>query len=98
MNEEYDDEYNEDDGFHIWKHENTKELREDFIKEHQKEFDEMLSNNIIDDTFDIDYWKESFCEEMEQEFYDYCEDSYNNYCDIVETENSILRAIDRGRW
>jgi uncharacterized cupredoxin-like copper-binding protein len=58
---------------------NKEDLYDDFIIENQKEFNEMLKQEIIDEDRDIDYWKEVFCrEEKEQEFLDYCEEEYNN--------------------
>jgi hypothetical protein len=70
-----------------WYSEHSDDLIEEFIKDHPAEFTEMLDNVIIDETYDMDYWKDVFCkEEMEQDFYDYCNEAFHDADDARQSD------------
>lgn len=73
-----------------WVRDNIKELMSEFLEDNVAEFNIFLENNIIDDVYDIEYWSDVFCkEEQEEKFYEYCEEQFNNYCDIEKTNRSL---------
>lgn len=62
-----------------WKNNNIKELLNDFIDDNKKEFADFLNENIVDETYDMDYYIEIFCkEENEDDFYYFCKDRYGS--------------------
>jgi hypothetical protein len=75
-----------------WLSENIKDIQESFIKDNIVEFNNFLEQVIIDETYNIDYWKEVFCrEENEEEFYDLCKQEYKDYSDLLQTESSLFK-------
>jgi len=74
--------------------ENIEDLKKEFVENNQSEFNEFLKNEIIDDDRDLEYWTEVFCQEIkEDEFDDYCNESYNDYEDIRATERSLINDL-----
>ena len=76
--------------------ENVDDLIKEFITNNQNEFNEFLSNEIIDDERNYEYWVEVFCKEMkENEFNNYCDECYSDYEDVRATERSIINDIQK---
>lgn len=87
MVEDYDHEY-EDGVYSEWKSENLKELQNDFCDDNKQEFNVFLEEQVIDDTYDIEYWVNAYCEDND-DFQDYCKDEFNDYMDVFETQRSL---------
>lgn len=83
----------EDDWYSSWYEDNEKDLMEAFVDDNPDEWIEFLDmKRATLEQDDFDYWKVLFCkEEMEQDFYNYCQDEYSNHRDILETEARLER-------
>ena len=82
---------NENDWYDEWYQENEKQLMEAFVDDNPDEWIEFLDmKRATLEQDDFDYWKVLFCkEEMEQDFYDYCEDAYRDYKDELQVEAKL---------
>ena len=77
----------EENAYCSWYSDNADNMKEEFIKEHKNEYDEFLDSIIVDETYDLDYWEGVFCnEEMEQEFYDFCQDAFHDSEDARQSD------------
>jgi hypothetical protein len=72
------------DGFYqSWLSDNIEDLKEEFIKDNIAEFNNFLEQEIIDDERDIEYWKDTFCkEENDEDFDNYCRDEFRLYEEV----------------
>jgi len=49
-----------------YKEYNETELINGFIEKNKKDFETFLKNEIINEIYNIDYWKRAFCEDEEE--------------------------------
>lgn len=91
MEQEQEDRYNEA----LWDFigDYKEDLVKEFIGEHQDEFNQFQKDSLGFGSGDIDEeeLKKQFCEEMEQEFRDYCEDEWKTSMEVEETDRSYKR-------
>lgn len=71
-----------------WYEENEKELMSNFVDDNPDEWNEFLDmKRATLEQDDFDYWAILFCkEEMEQDFIEYCENAFDEECQVLQAE------------